>query len=40
MRGHITSSVSTIYGEAYSAKETRCRFKGDKYCEFVLTKTS
>lgn len=36
VRGHLSSSFSAIHGGRYLAEETKCRFRGEKHCEFVL----
>ncbi len=36
MRGVLTGLVEGVEGRDYVGHETRCRAKGDEYCEFVI----
>ncbi len=37
LRGHLASTVSTMSGTKFEGKETKCRFRGDATCEFLLS---
>jgi predicted hydrocarbon binding protein len=38
LRGHLTSTVSSLSGSEFEGTETKCRLRGDSYCEFHLVK--
>jgi predicted hydrocarbon binding protein len=40
MRGVAVGSFSAVLGVEYKGEETKCRFKGSRVCEFVLTPVS
>jgi len=37
VRGTLTNAVSTLSGSKFKSEETKCRFRGDPFCEFLLT---
>ncbi|MGD0478170.1 MAG: V4R domain-containing protein [Nitrososphaerales archaeon] len=37
VRGCLTSAVSTLSGNEFKSEETKCRFRGDPFCEFLLS---
>jgi predicted hydrocarbon binding protein len=39
LRGCLASAVSTLSGKGFECEETRCRFRGDPLCEFVVSKS-
>lgn len=38
LRGHLTSIVSTLSGSEFKGEETKCRLRGDPFCEFLLSR--
>jgi predicted hydrocarbon binding protein len=38
LRGHLTSTISTLSGREFEGEETKCRLRGDPSCEFILTR--
>ena len=36
-RGYISGNRSVTYGQGHIVEETRCRFRGDDECEFLVT---
>jgi predicted hydrocarbon binding protein len=38
MGGVLTGSAKAILGTEVRCEETRCRFRGDKHCEFAITR--
>jgi predicted hydrocarbon binding protein len=38
LRGHLVSTLSTLSGAEFDGTETKCRLRGDPYCEFCLTR--
>jgi predicted hydrocarbon binding protein len=37
MRGYFAGSANAIYGREFEVRETKCGFKGEKFCEFRIT---
>jgi predicted hydrocarbon binding protein len=38
LRGHLATIVSTLSGSEFIGEESRCRLRGDPFCEFLLSK--
>ncbi|MGD0478303.1 MAG: V4R domain-containing protein [Nitrososphaerales archaeon] len=38
LRGHLTSTISTLSGREFEGEETKCKFRGDSFCEFLLSR--
>jgi predicted hydrocarbon binding protein len=38
LRGHLASTISTLSGREFEGEETKCRFRGDSFCEFLLSR--
>jgi predicted hydrocarbon binding protein len=38
LRGCLTSAVSTLAGIKFECEETKCRFRRDHFCEFLLSR--
>jgi len=38
VRGCLTGAVSTLSNDKFNCEETKCRFRGDPFCEFLLSK--
>jgi predicted hydrocarbon binding protein len=38
LRGHLTSAISTLSGREFGGRETKCRFRGDPLCEFLISR--
>ncbi len=38
VRGCLIGAVSTLSGSRFKCEETKCRFRGDSFCEFLLSK--
>jgi predicted hydrocarbon binding protein len=38
LRGHLTGMVSTLSGKEFEGEETKCRLRGDSFCEFLLSR--
>jgi predicted hydrocarbon binding protein len=38
VRGCLTSAVSTLSGSEFKCEETKCRFRGDPFCEFLVSR--
>jgi predicted hydrocarbon binding protein len=38
VRGHLTGVVTTLSGSEFKGEEIKCRFRGDPFCEFLLSK--
>jgi len=38
VRGCLTGAASTLSGSEFKCEETKCRFRGDPFCEFLLSK--
>jgi predicted hydrocarbon binding protein len=38
VRGCLTSAVSTLSGSEFKSEETKCRFRGHPFCEFLLSR--
>jgi len=38
VRGCLASAVSTLSGSEFTCEETKCRFRGDPFCEFLLSR--
>jgi predicted hydrocarbon binding protein len=38
LRGCLTSAVSTLAGSEFKCEETECRFRGDPFCEFLVSR--
>lgn len=38
MRGHLTGAISTLSGRKFEGEETKCRLRGDPFCEFLLSR--
>jgi len=38
LRGCLSSAVSTLSGSKFECEETKCRFRGDSFCEFLLSR--
>lgn len=36
VRGHLAGTLSTVFETQLESSETRCRFRGDPFCEFAL----
>jgi predicted hydrocarbon binding protein len=37
VRGCLTSAISTLSGTEFKSEENKCRFRGDPFCEFLLS---
>ena len=38
LRGHLASAISTLSGREFGGEETKCRFRGDPLCEFLISR--
>lgn len=38
VRGTLTNAVSTLSGGKFESEETKCRFRGNPFCEFLLSR--
>jgi len=38
LRGHLTSAISALSGSEFEGEETKCKLRGDKFCEFLLSR--
>ena len=38
VRGHLTGTVSALSGNEFKGEETKCRLRGDSFCEFLLSR--
>jgi len=38
LRGHLASAISTLSDKEFEGEETKCKLRGDSFCEFLLSR--
>ncbi len=38
LRGHLVGMISTLSDKEFQSEETKCRLRGDPFCEFLLSR--